>query len=93
MANIRIHDFDDAVARIPQSRNFTILKIKLLDPIFGNEGGLVRFEYQYEGKPIKTAQRVVKYNSRDGLYIVLDNRKFFEYELEEDEWVEIEVGL
>lgn len=78
---------------LPRDDNFTILKIKLLTPMYGNEGGIAEFEYQYEGQPIKVGKRRIQYTNRDGLYFVLDGRKFFEYELEEDEWREIEVIL
>lgn len=33
----------------------------------------------------KTYTRVVRYNKADGLYVVIANRKYFEYEMNYDE--------
>ena len=49
--------------------------IKLLTQIYGNEGGYA--ELLYKGKRIK---RRVYYRSDCGLYIIINNKMYFEYE-------------
>lgn len=53
----------------------TIKEITLIDQIYGSEGMTIRV--RVDGKELK---RKVYYNSRDGLYIRIENRKYFEYD-------------
>ena len=53
----------------------TVSMITLIDQIYGSEGMTIRVKV--DGKEIR---RRVYYNSRDGLYIRINNRKYFEYD-------------
>lgn len=64
-------------------------EITLIDQIYGSEGMEIRISV--DGKEIK---RRVYYSSADGLYIRINNRKYFEYDFRYDDTIHLdEYGL
>lgn len=63
----------------------TIKEITLIDQIYGSEGMTIRV--RVDGKEIR---RRVYYNSRDGLYIRIENRKYFEYDFRYDDTIHLD---
>lgn len=59
--------------------------IKLLNEMYGNEGGTA--ELLYNGKRIR---RRIYYRSDCGLYIRINNRAYFEYEFRTNDTIEEE---
>lgn len=59
------------------------MRVKLIDDMSGNEGKRIRIEING-----KETTRRVKYNEHDGLYIIVDKTKLFEYEFKySDVWI------
>lgn len=66
-----------------------IKEITLIDQIYGSEGMEIRV--RVDGKEIK---RRVYYSRADGLYIRINNKKYFEYDFRYNDTLELdELGL
>lgn len=67
----------------------TIKEITLIDQIYGSEGMEIRV--RVDGKEIK---RRVYYSRTDGLYIRINNKKYFEYDFRYNDTLELDdLGL